>query len=432
MLPSYFKLERSVPANSNEIIKPILDENFGRPEDFAAYIAGSPHVEFKIEDGDILVQSIDNHNRAMNSPIMFPNRKDLLEIDLKSTGLRANTSYNEVTGKYERQLYEIYKVNNDDEVMGTLDYKWAVHDHNTQKKFKDLGIRTHESMGVIPLTEIYMGGVKYKIQRMGDVRFVELNDGNIFEFPKGYVPAQQIRAWGTAHRIQDIEGASVYKSVGQESNKDLLIQVINIVRQELITKGELGAEDKFGPNEYFTWFTVTLAKNIAKMHKAGYTHRYLHNGNITLDCRLTDFDSVVTLKERKKQLEKYLSTYIGRRRTKMGVEKSLAVDMLADLDGSEFGLPPDWEEVGRSSKTGFSAVAALFKSLQSNFMYTDDRSMPEFETNGYSLGVAQNLFLSVYSRELGGIFDFSEKDTKYNRLPKINLSKLLKLQDGWA
>lgn len=73
--------------------------------------------------------------------------------------------------------------------------------------------------------------------------------------------------------------------IGDAARPELIKGVIEIVSNELRLSS-------FSRHDYATWFVRTLGSQVGRLHKLGYAHGYLTHHNITLDCRLVDFDSV--------------------------------------------------------------------------------------------------------------------------------------------
>ncbi len=172
-----------------------------------------------------------------------------------------------------------------DGMWGLMNKSEAEHDHKIQKIFKKIGIRTHESIGYYELKYIYLGSEKVEVSKY-------------FELPKDFVPVQQIRGFATPYRIDDITSdQSGYNKVDQEkSSKDKILEAM------LLASNETGL-DMLDPESYLLWFVQTMAKNIGLMHKNKFVHKYLHSGNITLDARIVDFDSVSTFAEELTQID---------------------------------------------------------------------------------------------------------------------------------
>ena len=56
--------------------------------------------------------------------------------------------------------------------------------------------------------------------------------------------------------------------------------------------------------DYLEWFAETLGRQMAIIHSAGSYHNYLTPHNITLDCRVVDFDSIHEISKGKAGLKK--------------------------------------------------------------------------------------------------------------------------------
>jgi len=140
-------------------------------------------------------------------------------------------------------------------IQGLHDEYLARKSIDKTEEFLKLGIRTGRSLALIKLENII---------------FID-EDGEEEMLPKSVV---EVRALGTKSRISDINDTS-------------LLDAKTMVAQELNK-----TEKEFSWRDYLTWFSETLGKNVGLMHKNYYSHGYLLNHNITLDCRIIDLDSV--------------------------------------------------------------------------------------------------------------------------------------------
>lgn len=99
----------------------------------------------------------------------------------------------------------------------------------------------------------------------------------------------EIRGFGTKARIGDIlsKPADMIEDKKKEIKELLLEDAKKLVSQEL------GRENNpLTDQEYLEWFAETLGENVGLMHKNGWVHGFLHDHNITLDCRIADLGSV--------------------------------------------------------------------------------------------------------------------------------------------
>lgn len=135
------------------------------------------------------------------------------------------------------------------------------------EEFLELGIRTERYLALIELKEI--------INRKGKKISIEEAQKEKLISPFQVGATIGIRAFGTKHRISDMNDAT-------------LVDVKTLVAQEIGEKKE-----DFSWHDYLKWFSKTLGENIGLMHKNYFSHGYLLNHNVTLDCRIIDLDSVM-------------------------------------------------------------------------------------------------------------------------------------------
>lgn len=161
----------------------------------------------------------------------------------------------------------------DHRVEGLMNKEDAMHDSEIAELFSNFGIRTHRSLAVIELHELAKSDKK-----TGNAITMSLDElrknGHL---PENFYPVVQVRAFGTKTRLIDIKKFGAVREEVEDT--------ISLVSRE--TK-----ESVKDIESYIDWFAKTLGTNVGRMHANGYTHAYLTLHNITLDCRLVDFDSV--------------------------------------------------------------------------------------------------------------------------------------------
>jgi hypothetical protein len=176
------------------------------------------------------------------------------------------------------------------EVHGLLNYLAARHDMEMGEAFHKAGIRTERTIAILKLREVI--DEDGKAVKLEEARKRGLISGRL-------MPALAVRAYGTKARV--------FKEAGPKEREDEIEDAKTLVAQEI------GLDPKSFPTpDYLKWFAETLGGNIGLMHKNGWFHSYLENGNvpknITLDCRITDRDSVGFLRNlSEKQKREYLS-----------------------------------------------------------------------------------------------------------------------------
>lgn len=173
------------------------------------------------------------------------------------------------------------------ETEGLLDLETAAKEHKINEQFKKWGIRTVPHLMHVRLKQIIdEDGHKISIKRARARHMIN---------PDTRVPGLIMRAYGTMVRVCDIGDDRVASTA---ERKEALEDAIELLKKE----GELNSDDI---KEYARWFQKTLAEQTAKIHNHGRFHSNLHSGNVTLDCRILDLDTV--LKFNPQALKRHLS-----------------------------------------------------------------------------------------------------------------------------
>ncbi len=227
-----------------------------------------------LKQGDRSLEVLPEHGRSGGlGRVIFRDRQGKYYRDLDAKGI----GYSD----YQRGLETVggiqvegVKTKGGPESYGLLNLADAYKDMETSEEFLAKGIRAHRVIAIISLREI--------VDKEGNRVSIEdaKKRGILSENSK---PVVEIRAYGTKHRIQSASPETINDArtlVAQELGKD---------------------PKKFNNKEYFFWMAETIAKQVALMHKNGFFHGYLTRHNITLDGRITDFDSVVWLHELKQR-----------------------------------------------------------------------------------------------------------------------------------
>jgi len=165
-------------------------------------------------------------------------------------------------------------------ISGILDEGYVLSAVEMSEKFLKAGIRTERYLAIIELKEI--------VDDKGEkVSIAEIKKEKAM--PKDVVPVVGVRAFGTKHRIVDV-------NENPEIDENSLEDARRMVAQEL------GINEKdFSMEDYLKWFAKTLGKNVGLMHKNKWCHKYLSTHNITLDCRIIDLDSVESYRSMKEE-----------------------------------------------------------------------------------------------------------------------------------
>lgn len=208
---------------------------------------------------------------------------------------------------------------------GLLEKKDAFDEYAISENFLKAGIRTFRVLGIIELKEIFLKDKKISLKEVKEKGIIK----------RKFQPVIEVRAFGTKARIRDFT-----EGFRDEIKKLLLEDAKKMVSQEI-------GEDLSNDRDYLEWFANTLGQNVGLMHKNGWCHGRLgpHESwrgahNITLDCRITDFDTVRKIKFFEK---KYLDS-----------EKEQAISSCMRF-AHELGI---FEDVGMRKKfeEGYNAV----------------------------------------------------------------------------
>lgn len=197
---------------------------------------------------------------------------------------------------------------------GLADLPYLNNEASMSERLYKLGIRVTPTVAIVRLNEIYCFTRRSLWER---VSITEAKKRGTIG-PKR-IPAIAVRAFVTKYRIKDM----VDDESWDKSTRELVLNdAIKIVSQELKTSPENLTNEK-----YLEWFAAELGKQVGILHRAGYLHGYLTGHNITLDCRITDTDSVKRLPRFYKRKEKILNDFDRARRALETL--SLAVHNLA-------------------------------------------------------------------------------------------------------
>src|SRR3989344_4365461 len=164
---------------------------------------------------------------------------------------------------------------------GVLDEGSAFSAWQASENVLSAGIRTPRVLAIIGLEQLVVDGKKW-----GLVKAIERDI-----IDSDFKPVILVRAFVTRARVGD---PYHYPHLG----KLLLSDAKKMVEQE--TGEEMTLEG------FFEWFGKTFGGNVAAMHNMGLYHSYLTPHNITLDCRLVDFDSVQPIESWINQRDDYI------------------------------------------------------------------------------------------------------------------------------
>lgn len=187
---------------------------------------------------------------------------------------------------------------------GLLDKETAFYDYENGEDLSQIGVRVARTVAIIELQELIVDSEKISI---GEARKRGIID-------KRFQPVIQVRAFGTRARIGDLLKLGDVEDTKQRGLPELAAELekykavsdLLLKDAKKIVAQELGKE-LITDEEYLEWFAKTLGKNAAVIHKNGWVHGALHNQNITLDCRIVDFDTVEDMTKQNYQEEMELA-----------------------------------------------------------------------------------------------------------------------------
>lgn len=219
------------------------------------------------------------------------------DVDMKGTGLL----HSRVRAAEPGQWFAASRASSGEasmDVRGLLDRDDALHDADIAERFTKLGIRTHRALAIVELEELNVGTERILIDRLKTEKKLHLD----------FYPVVEARAFGVKTRTGDLFALRRSASVkGQEyiarlhamELRDLLSESQIIFAKRGIADALAFLEKEQGKplskEEYVHWFLRETGRGIGLMHNAGYAHQWLHAQNVTLDARLTDFDSAYRL-----------------------------------------------------------------------------------------------------------------------------------------
>lgn len=244
-------------------------------EEFGLFAKSAVPKTFKRKPAEQIVKTWPRHERsALIDGATFKEEQGRFywRIDLKGIG-HVRDEKVEMPGWDQQQ----------NRFLGLLESKVAFKDYEISERFLSAGIRTPRVLAIINLEEIICEGEKTSLK--------EARERGIIN--ESFQPVVEVRGFRTKARIADIFFNEEWP---EETKKMILEDARNLVSEELGRKNNLLSEQ-----EYLDWFAETLGKNMGLVHKNGWFISNLSPHNITLDCRLCDFDMVKELKTEKQR-----------------------------------------------------------------------------------------------------------------------------------
>lgn len=230
-----------------------------------------------LPEGKYAVEFLPGHKRsALLGRALFADKEGRIyrDIEVKGIGFLSTSPYPGETKAVILEPGKLRHVGRD----GLLDMTTAMYDYEFSEIFSRKGVRTSRTLAIIELEELIFEGKKYSLDQLRKSSII---------IDKDFNPVIEVRGFGTRARISDIEQLEAQHMLKETS--DLLLEdAKKIVAQEL-------GKETLSNEEYLQWFAKALGQNVGLIHRMGFLHNFLHEHNITLDCRIVDFDGVTNL-----------------------------------------------------------------------------------------------------------------------------------------
>jgi len=190
--------------------------------------------------------ALPQHGRSLsfNRLIVDKNGEVYRYLDLKGVGMKKSDSIHEPIQ------------NAISEVWGLMDYEDAKKDWEMSGVLIKNGVKTAAPFAIIQLNQIITAnGERVSVEELK-------KQGRI---PEEYQPVVYVRAFSEFMRVHDAEKQDFEK---------------------------FAKEHRMSVEEYVKWWIKEEARNLSRIHSAGMTHNGVHIGNVTLDGRIVDNNSV--------------------------------------------------------------------------------------------------------------------------------------------
>ena len=261
-------------------IKKSLPTNLGS-------FASETYREQKIEEGGVLLEYWERHHRsAIVGRIIFGDTQGAFyrDVDLKGGGL--------ILGDGIADLAQPGSERGNGDKEGLLTMEDAINDYERAEHIHSLGIRVVRPIAIIKLDELIVRQKRLTIEQSIAAGIID----------RDTEPVLIARAFGVRTRLRDLteQSRGEVKEV-TDKNKILISDAKVLVSQEL------GLDHVMSDQEYFDWFVETHTKNTALLHKNGILHKWLTTHNVTLDCRMADFDDTKKLETEKEWRSEHIN-----------------------------------------------------------------------------------------------------------------------------
>lgn len=163
------------------------------------------------------------------------------------------------------------------EPWGLLREGRAMYDAEISERLIREGFRTAKPIAILRLQEIIDNGRRISTKKAVEKGIIQ----------EDVTPVLFIRAFGVKSRLFDVAEptSSGWIQKPADESRKLIDDAKGFVAKELHVK-ELSDLD------YLTWFSGTLGKQLAILHRTGYFSTGLDASNTTLDCRVVDLDTI--------------------------------------------------------------------------------------------------------------------------------------------
>lgn len=278
----------------NPFIRTPFDLKEGKSSSLGVFAVKPVDDAENLQTGERILETLPQHGRsALLVRVSLTDKQYLYrDIDVKGVGRFLPDDYH--FSYVKAVVLTPERRHSGDGINGLLDKDEALLDYANSEIIHRAGVRTARALGVIELEELIVEGKKISVEQAKEQGLIN----------KDFIPVLEIRAFGTLARIRDLldlfhmehlrrNKFPVADMLAYEKTSDFLLQdAKKLVAQEL-------GKDSISNEEYLEWFAQTLGKNVGLIHRQNLLHGSLHDQNITLDCRIVDFDSITEIGDKK-------------------------------------------------------------------------------------------------------------------------------------
>lgn len=268
----------------NENINAPFGLEVGKETPLAVFLTANPEAT---TDKIVPLEVMPQHGRsALRSRVLFNDKQGNIyrDVDVKGAGyVETGWEYRNTPMKVSEMAPHRDRAFSNPQVKGLLDYPYALRDAQFADRMSEAGIRTDRALAIIDLEEVVADGKKVSVAEAKRTGLI----------PETLRPVIEVRAYGTKARVGEFRGHVT--DMAHNARREAVVEdARTMVAQELGKKPE-----DFPLEDYYKWFAQTLGKNVGLMHAKGWYHHYLWSSdnpnNVTMDCRITDRDSVAEL-----------------------------------------------------------------------------------------------------------------------------------------